>query len=156
MKKRNFSQFKNNELDDFKILRKTKTNFKLSDETKTNKKNNQSKHIEDIFSKKTKILINSNFILGNKSLPIFQKRKEIISSINENQVSIISGNTGCGKSTQLPLFLFQEALDNKNNKFKVLCTQPRRLACINIARRVQEEISMTLKENSIHSHDLNS
>jgi HrpA-like RNA helicase len=77
--------------------------------------------------------------IGNSNLPIYFKRNHIIESINGNQISIISGNTGCGKSTQLPLFLFEDSL-KKNTPFKIICTQPRRLACVNIARRVKEEI----------------
>ena len=72
-------------------------------------------------------------------MPIFHKRGEILKAIGDNQVSIISGDTGCGKSTQLPLFLYEESLST-GSPFKILCTQPRRLACVNIARRVKEEI----------------
>jgi HrpA-like RNA helicase len=77
--------------------------------------------------------------IGNQKLPIFYKREEILRAINQNQVSIVSGNTGCGKSTQLPLFLFEDSL-KKGQDIKIICTQPRRLACVNIARRVREEI----------------
>lgn len=44
---------------------------------------------------------------------------------------VLSGDTGCGKSTQLPIII------HKNfKKSKIFCTQPRRVACTNIARRV--------------------
>lgn len=105
---------------------------------KTNKKEVKNEH-------KEKKVHNENIHeyshkIGNKNLPIFFKRTEILKAINSNQVSIISGNTGCGKSTQLPLFLYEESM-NMGKDIKIICTQPRRLACVNIARRVKEEIS---------------
>lgn len=84
------------------------------------------------------------FEIGNRALPIFEAREQILKAIGRNQVSIISGDTGCGKSTQLPLFLYEASL-RSGQKFKALCTQPRRLACVNIARRVREEIEAHLR-----------
>jgi len=68
------------------------------------------------------------------NLPIYTKRKEILKEIQRNRVVIISGNTGCGKSTQVPQYIF----GNFNNS-KILITQPRRIAAISIARRLSYE-----------------
>lgn len=62
-------------------------------------------------------------------LPIEAERQNIIRIINENPVTIISGNTGCGKSTKIPEYLADEG-------YRVIITQPRRLAAISLARRV--------------------
>lgn len=62
-------------------------------------------------------------------LPIETERQNIIRIINENPVTIISGNTGCGKSTKIPEYLADEG-------YRVIITQPRRLAAISLARRV--------------------
>ena len=66
-----------------------------------------------------------------QNLPIYQKRHEIIDSIRSNQVTIISGETGSGKTTQLPL-LCLDAGRGVNGK-KIGCTQPRRIAAISLA-----------------------
>jgi HrpA-like RNA helicase len=64
-------------------------------------------------------------------------KDQIIYSIQNNQVTIISGDTGCGKSTQVPKIIMK--LDSTN---KIICTQPRRIACVNLARRVAEELDV--------------
>lgn len=63
---------------------------------------------------------NSDFIINEKikdnieNLLIFNKKEEIIKSINEKQVTIISGDKGCGKSTQISQYILENSL--KNNK----------------------------------------
>ena len=67
------------------------------------------------------------------NLPIAEYRQEILESLEKNQVIIIAGDTGCGKSTQVPQYLLQA------NYGKIACTQPRRIACISLAKRVGYE-----------------
>ena len=67
-------------------------------------------------------------------LPIFSKKEEILEKIKKNRVVIISGNTGSGKSTQVPQFIY----DNFKNS-RILITQPRRIAAISIANRLSFE-----------------
>ena len=71
---------------------------------------------------------------NDSKLPIFNKREEILEKIEKNRVVIISGNTGCGKSTQVPQFIYEYS---KNSK--ILMTQPRRIAAISIAKRLSDE-----------------
>lgn len=59
--------------------------------------------------------------------------------IELNKITVISGDTGCGKSTQVPKFIYQHAKAN-NKRVKVLCTQPRRIACESIAKRIASEM----------------
>ena len=59
--------------------------------------------------------------------------------MDKNRVLIVSGDTGCGKSTQVPKYILEAAAHRKQD-FKIICTQPRRLAAINIAKRVASEI----------------
>lgn len=58
------------------------------------------------------------------------------------QVLIIEGETGSGKTTQIPQYLFQAGFTE--NKKKVGCTQPRRVAAMSVAARVAEEMSVKL------------
>eukprot|EP00026_Physarum_polycephalum_P000318 Phypoly_transcript_00318.p1 GENE.Phypoly_transcript_00318~~Phypoly_transcript_00318.p1 ORF type:complete len:1709 (+),score=182.92 Phypoly_transcript_00318:71-5197(+) len=76
---------------------------------------------------------------NNNELPITEHREAILSAIRENQVVIISGATGSGKTTQVPKFILEEY--RSASKFcNIVCTQPRRLAATSIAKRVAEEI----------------
>jgi len=69
---------------------------------------------------------------------IFDQREKIVNLIASNQVCIIKGPTGCGKSTQIPQFIM-DAYANKKEHCNIIVTQPRRIAAINIAQRVCQE-----------------
>lgn len=77
-----------------------------------------------------------------KSLPMFQFREEILAAIAEYQVLIVVGETGSGKTTQLPQYL-HEAGYTKGG-LKIGCTQPRRVAAMSVAARVAEEMGVKL------------
>lgn len=74
-------------------------------------------------------------------LPINRYRQEIVRAIRENRVIIVSGETGCGKSTQLPKMCLEAG---RGLAGKIACTQPRRLAAMTIAQRISEELSQPL------------
>ncbi|KAJ3371791.1 DEAH (Asp-Glu-Ala-His) box polypeptide 34 [Kappamyces sp. JEL0680] len=65
-----------------------------------------------------------------KNLPIFAFRDQIISAVTSHRVVLIAADTGAGKSTQVPQYLMEAGLD------KIACTQPRRIACFSLAKRV--------------------
>ncbi|CAD8086612.1 unnamed protein product [Paramecium primaurelia] len=67
-------------------------------------------------------------------LPIFQFREKIIKSIRENQVIIIAGETGCGKTTQIPQYIYEN-----DPNVKIAVTQPRRVAAMTLAERCSLE-----------------
>ena len=75
-----------------------------------------------------------------KSLPIYQFRESIIQAVADHQVLIIVGETGSGKTTQLPQYL-HEAGYTKGG-MKIGCTQPRRVAAMSVAARVAEEMGV--------------
>ena len=72
-------------------------------------------------------------------LPIWNFKDEILDIIKENPIVIICGETGCGKSTQVPSFLLEHGLSN-GQPWKVFCAEPRRISAISLARRVSEEL----------------
>ncbi len=72
-----------------------------------------------------------------RSLPVYAKRDDIISTICSKQVTIIVGETGSGKTTQIPQYLLESG--NLDGSKQILVTQPRRVAAISIGRRVAEE-----------------
>ncbi|KAI9724917.1 MAG: Cyclin-dependent kinase catalytic subunit [Candelaria pacifica] len=75
-----------------------------------------------------------------KSLPIYSFREQLLAAVEKYQVLIIVGETGSGKTTQIPQYL-HEAGYTKNG-LKVGCTQPRRVAAMSVAARVAEEMSV--------------
>ncbi|KAL5467168.1 hypothetical protein EMCRGX_G031360 [Ephydatia muelleri] len=77
-----------------------------------------------------------------KSLPIYAYREALLKAVEEHQVLIIEGETGSGKTTQIPQYLF-EAGYCKGDK-KIACTQPRRVAAMSVAARVSQEMGVKL------------
>ena len=67
------------------------------------------------------------------ALPIARFREPILRAVAQHRVVLVAGDTGCGKSTQVPQFLLEAGYQN------VACTQPRRIACIALAKRVAYE-----------------
>ena len=79
-----------------------------------------------------------------KDLPIFSYRDKIIDAIKQNQVIVIAGKTGCGKTTQVPKMIYEDAMNNGKFDVKILITQPRRLAAVSIAKRLSYEMNQNL------------
>ncbi|MGZ0655216.1 ATP-dependent RNA helicase HrpA [Coraliomargarita sp. W4R72] len=75
----------------------------------------------------------------SEELPIHLRREEIVRTIRENQVVVIAGETGSGKTTQIPKFLLDCGLGQKG---LLGCTQPRRVAALSVAQRIAEELGV--------------
>lgn len=89
-------------------------------------------------------------------LPIFQCRDELLQVIRENQIVVIVGETGSGKTTQLTQYLHEEGYSQYG---MIGCTQPRRVAAMSVAQRVSEEMGVPLGDEvgySIRFEDLTS
>lgn len=81
---------------------------------------------------------------SRQSLPAWAMKDEIVATINANQVVVISGDTGCGKSTQVPQFILdnwmvQSAGSKKPGRVDIIVTQPRRIAAVGVAERISDE-----------------
>ena len=73
-------------------------------------------------------------------LPVAAYRDRIVSAIEGNAVVVVCGETGCGKTTQVPQFILEAmAKRGEGGKCTVVCTQPRRLAAIAVAERIAAE-----------------
>lgn len=77
-----------------------------------------------------------------KSLPIYAFKQSLIEAIQNYQILIVEGETGSGKTTQIPQYL-HEAGFTKDGK-KIGCTQPRRVAAMSVAARVAQEMNVKL------------
>lgn len=71
-----------------------------------------------------------------QKLPAYVARDEILETIRNHRVTIIEGQTGCGKSTQIPQFVVDDRIMNGlGTETYVACTQPRRIAATSLATR---------------------
>ena len=73
-------------------------------------------------------------------LPITARKDDIVNAIRANQVVVIAGETGSGKTTQIPKMCLEAGL---GIEAKIGCTQPRRVAALSISRRIAEELNVT-------------
>ncbi|XP_008808919.1 probable pre-mRNA-splicing factor ATP-dependent RNA helicase DEAH5 isoform X1 [Phoenix dactylifera] len=78
-----------------------------------------------------------------QSLPIYKLKKELIQAVHENQVLVVIGETGSGKTTQVTQYLAEAGYTTRG---KIGCTQPRRVAAMSVAKRVAEEFGCRLGE----------
>ncbi|KAJ4912425.1 RNA helicase family protein [Raphanus sativus] len=76
-----------------------------------------------------------------KMLPIYAYRDELLKLVEENQVLVIVGETGSGKTTQIPQYLREAGYTKRG---KIGCTQPRRVAAMSVASRVAQELGVKL------------
>ncbi|XP_033836606.1 pre-mRNA-splicing factor ATP-dependent RNA helicase DHX16 [Periophthalmus magnuspinnatus] len=77
-----------------------------------------------------------------RSLPIFPYREDLLRAITQHQILVIEGETGSGKTTQIPQYLMEDGYTKGG--MKIGCTQPRRVAAMSVAARVAEETSVKL------------
>ncbi|RPD63094.1 P-loop containing nucleoside triphosphate hydrolase protein [Lentinus tigrinus ALCF2SS1-6] len=72
-------------------------------------------------------------------LPMAQYKQDLLSLLEISQIVVLSGETGCGKSTQVPAFILEDQL-LKGRNCKIYCTEPRRISAISLAQRVSREL----------------
>ncbi|AET39119.1 DEAH-box RNA helicase PRP16 Ecym_4037 [Eremothecium cymbalariae DBVPG len=77
-----------------------------------------------------------------KSLPAYSVKSELLQVIRDNQVTVIIGETGSGKTTQLGQYLYEDGFSNSSRMIGI--TQPRRVAAISVAQRVALEMNVKL------------
>ncbi|KAK3270362.1 hypothetical protein CYMTET_21238 [Cymbomonas tetramitiformis] len=73
-----------------------------------------------------------------QNLPIFSFKQQVLDMIETNQVSVVEGETGCGKTTQVPQYLLETAAE-EGRICNIICTQPRRISAMGVAERVAAE-----------------
>jgi hypothetical protein len=89
------------------------------------------------FGKKT----NLSILEQRQSLPIYKLKEELRKAVTDNQILIVIGETGSGKTTQITQYLAESGFTARG---KIGCTQPRRVAAMSVAKRVAEEFGCRL------------
>ncbi|KAF8094266.1 hypothetical protein N665_0367s0049 [Sinapis alba] len=83
---------------------------------------------------------------GRRKLPVWVQKEEFVRTLKENQMVMVTGETGSGKTTQIPQFVLEAVIDENPDQLLVGCTQPHRVAAMSAARRVAEEMDVKIGE----------
>ncbi|TVY91539.1 putative pre-mRNA-splicing factor ATP-dependent RNA helicase [Lachnellula willkommii] len=86
-----------------------------------------------------------NILKTRRDLPVHKQRQEFLDMFHKTQILVFVGETGSGKTTQIPQFVLFDDLPHFNGKL-VACTQPRRVAAMSVAQRVANEMDVKLGE----------
>ncbi|EON61234.1 pre-mRNA-splicing factor ATP-dependent RNA helicase PRP43 [Coniosporium apollinis CBS 100218] len=86
-----------------------------------------------------------NILKTRRNLPVHVQRDEFLQMYQKSQILVFVGETGSGKTTQIPQFILFDDLPHFQNKM-VACTQPRRVAAMSVAQRVAQEMDVPLGE----------
>ncbi|KAI5318830.1 hypothetical protein L3X38_038538 [Prunus dulcis] len=85
--------------------------------------------------------------LFREKLPALKMKSEFLRAVSENQVLVVSGETGCGKTTQLPQFILEDEISRLHGAdCNIICTQPRRISAVSVAARISSERGENLGE----------
>ncbi|KAG0135900.1 P-loop containing nucleoside triphosphate hydrolase protein [Tuber indicum] len=85
-----------------------------------------------------------NILEGRRELPIAAQRDEFLNMFHKSQTMVLVGETGSGKTTQIPQYVLFDDLPHLNGYKQVACTQPRRVAAMSVAKRVADEMDVEL------------
>ncbi|XP_077141111.1 ATP-dependent RNA helicase DHX29 isoform X1 [Ranitomeya variabilis] len=98
--------------------------------------------VRNLFSKCRDSARYKRLLSDRRQLPVFAHRDYILEMLSRHRVIVVAGETGSGKSTQVPHFLLEDMLLNKwaSGKCNIVCTQPRRISAMSLATRVCEEL----------------
>ncbi|XP_030667739.1 ATP-dependent RNA helicase DHX30 isoform X1 [Nomascus leucogenys] len=81
-------------------------------------------------------------------LPVDPHRDTILNAIEQHPVVVISGDTGCGKTTRIPQLLLERYVtEGRGARCNVIITQPRRISAVSVAQRVSHELGPSLRRN---------
>uniref|UniRef100_A0A4W6CA81 ATP-dependent RNA helicase DHX29 n=1 Tax=Lates calcarifer TaxID=8187 RepID=A0A4W6CA81_LATCA len=96
----------------------------------------------ELFLKLRKSSLYSTLKAEREQLPVFQHRHRVLEALQRHPVVVVAGETGSGKSTQIPQFLLEELLTGGKaaQPCNVVVTQPRRISAMSLACRVSQEL----------------
>eukprot|EP00057_Strongylocentrotus_purpuratus_P032350 XP_787344.2 PREDICTED: ATP-dependent RNA helicase Dhx29 [Strongylocentrotus purpuratus] len=97
--------------------------------------------LKTILEKNSNTTQHGRLLEKRKTLPVFQHRDQVLERIYKDSIVIVAGETGSGKSTQIPQFLLEDlVLSGRGGSGSIVCTQPRRISATSLAKRVSQEL----------------
>ncbi|OVA04113.1 Helicase [Macleaya cordata] len=115
-----------------------------SNATKARRTNNykevESAYLRQEQEKKSKTQRYKDMLQARGALPIAELKGDMLQLLKDNDVLVVCGETGCGKTTQVPQFILDDMIEAGLGGYcNIVCTQPRRIAAISVAERVADE-----------------
>lgn len=104
--------------------------------------NTHSLEMKEQFERRARSDVYQKHLQRRAALPITSFKQQVLDALDAHNVILVSGETGCGKSTQVPQFLLEDQILSKvrGDSCQIVCTQPRRLAATSLAERVSKEL----------------
>jgi pre-mRNA-splicing factor ATP-dependent RNA helicase DHX15/PRP43 len=94
-------------------------------------------------------MIPNNYQLMAQRLPVYGHKADFMRLLDQHNCIIMIGETGSGKTTQVPQwcveYVKKKKISSGGQLLKVVCTQPRRIATVSVARRVADEMGVTVR-----------
>ncbi|KAL2162528.1 hypothetical protein VTH06DRAFT_7442 [Thermothelomyces fergusii] len=118
---------------------RTQADSDHSDQERAKRQPDDPEYYRNIWLRKSSTPKFQQMLASRMELPMWQFRQQVVDIVEREQVVIVCGETGCGKSTQVPSFLLEHQL-LQGRPCKIYCTEPRRISAISLARRVSEEL----------------
>lgn len=109
-------------------------------ERKKYAKDAESSYLRQQQESKRKLKKYKDMLCSRAALPIAGLKVDILQMLKENDVLVVCGETGSGKTTQVPQFILDDMIESGHGgNCNIICTQPRRIAAISVAERVADE-----------------
>uniref|UniRef100_A0A7N0SWU3 RNA helicase n=1 Tax=Kalanchoe fedtschenkoi TaxID=63787 RepID=A0A7N0SWU3_KALFE len=109
-------------------------------ESAINNKNAESFYLRKELANKKNQQRYKDMLETRGALPIAEMKNEILQLLKTNNVLVVCGETGSGKTTQVPQFILDDMIEGGcGGECSIICTQPRRIAAISVAERVADE-----------------
>ncbi|XP_023734331.1 pre-mRNA-splicing factor ATP-dependent RNA helicase DEAH1 isoform X2 [Lactuca sativa] len=96
---------------------------------------------EEEYEKAVAKSAHEKLLADRKTLPVYPYRESLLKAVEDHQVLVIVGETGSGKTTQIPQYLHEAGYTKRG---MIGCTQPRRVAAMSVAARVSQEMNVKL------------
>jgi len=126
------------------VMQGTKKGYDKRDKSKKSRHSIKREYHEDKEADPLEprpITVHEKLLAGRKKLPVYPYREDFLAAVKEHQVLILVGETGSGKTTQIPQYLHEIGYSELG---KIGCTQPRRVAAMSVAARVAQEMNVKL------------
>ncbi|KAL8572372.1 hypothetical protein ACOMHN_023141 [Nucella lapillus] len=100
----------------------------------------QNRKLKEEFKRKQSVPAYRRRVAERQKLPSWGQQDNVLAQVEQGQVVVISGMTGCGKTTQVPQFILDRHLQSRDlHLCNIVCTQPRKISAIAVAQRVADE-----------------